>query len=183
MGYSGNTDGLQRAGEVPSDIASQGTVPVAEAPAADGSDRRKYHRDKVLKSAKVIVNHGQTVFDCLVLDESPGGVYIDLGALVSLPHEVTIQYGSGATFQAERRWNAGTRFGFEFQGPQVISRETAKRLEVIGQILNAQGLPAAVELLRLAHFFDNPQLRRIAEDAAAAHARLQGALHGQDIIF
>jgi len=181
MGYSGNTDGLQCAGEVPSEAIAPGAA--AAGAATEATDRRKHHRDKVLKSAKIIVNHGQTVFDCLVLDESPAGVFIDLGALVALPPEVTIQFASGATFQAERRWNAGTRFGFEFHGPQVISRETAKRLEVIGQILNSQGLPAAVELLRLAQFFDNPQLRRIAEDAATAHARLQGALHGQEIIF
>jgi hypothetical protein len=181
MGYSGNSDVLQRSGGAPPDFGAGDPPPPKTT--GDGSDRRKFPREKVLKSAKIIVNHGQTVFDCLVLDESPAGVYIDLGALVALPPEVTIQYGSGATFLAERRWNAGTRFGFEFHGPQVISRETAKRLEVIGQILNSQGLPAAVELLRLAQFFDNPQLRRIAEEASTAHARLQGALHGQEIAF
>lgn len=167
-------------------VASHGSaVPAGAviAPLEDhGAERRKQLRVKVLKGAKIIGDTGRTIFDCLVLDESSGGALVEMGALVPLPSEVTIQFSSGAKYRAEPRWTAGTKYGLRFVGPQIVSQETSNRLKSVGEILSNQGLPAAMETLRLLRFFDNSELRRIAEDAEAAHTRLDSVLSSKAIL-
>jgi len=159
------------------------TMPVNSAVStANPADRRRHVRTRVLKSAKVITPGGHSIFNCLVLDESEDGVFVDLGGVAAIPDTVTIQFASGATFPAIRRWSAGAKCGFEFSGPQIISHETANRMNVIGKILNDHGIPAAVDTLRKADFFDNAELRKIAEAAHFAHIKLESALRGDKII-
>jgi hypothetical protein len=153
--------------------------PIHEASPLNAMDRRKHPRVRVLKAAKIILNDGNIVYDCLIMDESAGGVFVDMGALVALPPEVTIRFASGATFRAVRRWNSGTKFGFEYCGKQIISHETAKRMQAVCQILTNHGLPAAVNVLRIAQYFDSPELRRLATEAAAAHHKFESALRGE----
>jgi hypothetical protein len=159
------------------------TMPINSAVSTDNpADRRKHVRTRVLKAAKVITHGGHSVFNCLVLDESEDGVFVDLGGVVPIPDTVTIQFASGAAFPAIRRWSAGAKCGFEFSGPQIISHETANRMNVIAKILNDHGISAAVDTLRKADFFDNDQLRKIAEAAHFAHVKLEAALRGEKII-
>jgi hypothetical protein len=154
-------------------------APLAEdASAASHADRRKHARERVLKAAKIIFGGGDSVFNCLVLDESPEGIFVDLGAVVALPPEVTVQYGSGAAFRAQRRWSTGTKVGFQFVGAQIISHETARRMQLVAEIMQNHGLPAAMQTLRVAQFFDNTELRRAAESAEAAARRLDEVLAG-----
>jgi hypothetical protein len=167
MGYSGSID--------------RSNKPGAKAE-ANQAERRRHNRDAVLKAGRLIINEGRSVLNCLILDESPDGVFVDMGAIVALPRDVIIQYASGATFPAVLRWNAGSKCGFQFSGPQIISHETAKRMEVISEILTNHGLTAAVDMLRGVQYFDNPELERIALEAAAAQSRLEAALHGQKFI-
>jgi hypothetical protein len=164
----------------------QGQQPVYAAPANadDGlavSDRRDTSRKPVIKSAKIIVGASvsQSVFDCLVLDESQHGVLVDLGMVVNLPDEVTVQMGNGATYPARRRWSVGTKAGLEFSGAQIISSETAFRMLKVSDLLHAQGTQAAVAALRAARFFDMPALRAAAEEAEATYARLDMMLTGR----
>jgi len=149
---------------------------------ANPADRRKHPRARVLKAAKVITQGGNSVFNCLVLDESKEGVFVDLGGMMQIPDEVTIQFASGATLPAIRRWSAGTKCGFEFSGPQIISHETAHRMNTIADILDAHGIQAAFETLRKSDFFDNEDLRQAAESAYFAHAKLEATLRGEKII-
>jgi hypothetical protein len=149
-----------------------------EASEASHADRRKHARERVLKAAKIIFGGGDSVFNCLVLDESPDGIFVDLGAIVALPPEVTVQYGSGAAFRAQRRWSTGSKVGFQFIGPQIITHETARRMQVVAEIMKNHGLPAAMQTLRVAQFFDNAELRRAAEAAEAATRRLDAVLAG-----
>jgi hypothetical protein len=141
-------------------------------------ERRAFSRMPVIKSAKIICGAGvgQSVFNCLVLDETATGVLIDLGTLVPLPDEVTLQMGSGATYLARRRWGVGTKAGLEFIGGQIISGEMAQRMNEIAGMLIAQGVVAAVSMLRGARFFDHDELRRAAEEAQAAYHRLETLL-------
>jgi len=148
-------------------------------PSDNPANRRKHPRDRVLKAAKVITPGGHSVFNCLVLDESSEGVFVDFGGLMTIPDEVTIQFASGAAFPAVRRWSAGGKCGFEFSGPQIISHETANSMHVIAEILNRHGMQAAFEALRKANFFDNSELRKFAESAHAAHVKLEAALRGE----
>jgi len=159
--------------------AYEAAAPLAEdAAAVSHADRRKHARERVLKAAKIIFGGGDSVFNCLVLDESPEGIFVDLGAVVALPPEVTVQYGTGAAFRAQRRWSTGTKVGFQFVGPQIISHETARRMQLVAEIMQNHGLPAAMQTLRVAQFFDNTELRRAAEAAEAAARRLDEVLAG-----
>jgi hypothetical protein len=144
-------------------------------------ERRKSVRTPVLKGAKVIFAGGHSIYNCLVMDESTDGAFVDMGQVVPIPDEVILQFGSGATFRAQRRWSTGTKIGFEFIGGQIISQETASRLVVIRDILKNHGLAAAMKTLRAANFFDNTDLRKTAEDAEAAQNRLDAALAGNKL--
>jgi hypothetical protein len=153
-------------------------------PAAILAERRNAARIPVIKSAKIACGEGASkgVFNCLVLDESDKGVLVDLGTLVNLPDEVTLQFGGGATYVARRRWSAGTKAGLEFVGAQVITGETALRMMKLADILLTQGTIAAVSTLRASRFFDHAELRRAAEEAEAAYLRLEAILTGQQFI-
>jgi hypothetical protein len=148
------------------------------AAAAFDVDRRKHVREKVLKAAKIIFGGGDSIYNCLVLDESPEGIFVDMGAIVALPPEVTIQFNSGAAFRAVRRWSTGSKIGFQFVGPQIINHETARRMQLVSDIMKNHGLPAAMQTLRVAQYFDNMELRRAAEAAEAATSRLDAVLAG-----
>jgi len=152
-----------------------------EAAQAALAERRSASRAPVIKSAKIMVGDSmsQSIFNCLVLDESATGVLVDLGTLVILPAEVTVQLGGGGTYLARRRWGVGTRVGLEFIGSQIVSDETASRMGKIAGLLQAQGIGAAIGTLRAARFFDHAELRKAAEDAESAYYRLEAILTGR----
>jgi hypothetical protein len=147
--------------------------------AGSGAERRASPRRPVIRSAKLVFGEANVIYDCLVLDESAGGVMIDLGAMVKVPEEVTIRFNSGGAFPAQRRWAAGTKAGFKFTGGQIISQETALRMKKAADILEIQGLGPAVQMLRAVRFLDNDELRRAAEDAESTMLRLQAVLTGR----
>jgi hypothetical protein len=160
----------------------------AEGPAASagnrmaagfGEERRASPRSPVIRSAQLVFDQSNVVYDCLVLDESAGGVMIDLGAMIKVPEDVTIRFNSGGAFPAQRRWASGTRAGFKFTGAQIISQETALRMKKAADILEIQGLGPAMQMLRTVRFLDNEELRRAAEDAESAMLRLQAVLTGR----
>jgi hypothetical protein len=120
--------------------------------------------------------------DCLVLDETAKGVMVELGGLVALPDELTIRMQGGATYQAQRCWNIGTKAGLQFLGGQVVTGETVLRMSKIADLLQNQGVIAAVATLRAARFFDYQELRRAAEDAEGAFLRFEAILRGRESI-
>jgi hypothetical protein len=148
----------------------------------DPADRRRARRNPVIKAAKLIFNAAGSVHNCLVLDESSSGVLVDLGVMIAVPDDVTIQFGNGASFLARRRWTSGTKSGLNFAGAQIVTDEVALRMKRIADILRAQGLEAAIATLRAARFFDNIELRRSAEEVEAANARFEAALTGRLVI-
>jgi len=155
-----------------------GTATLESTETDSGDNRRRHAREKVLRAAKVIFGGGDSIYNCLVLDESPEGIFVDMGAVVSLPPEVTVQFSTGATFRAARRWATGSKIGFQFVGPQIITHETAQRMKVVHDILQTHGMPAAMQTLRVAQFFDNAELRRAADAADTAVRRLEMILSG-----
>ena len=120
-----------------------------------------------------------SVLNCYVLDESSGGVQVDLGAIVDLPDDLTIQFGTGATYLARRCWDRrNQKSAWEFTSGQLVNEETSTRMRKIAELLHAQGLAAAVRTLRAARFFDHEELRRAATEAEAAMARFVTMLQG-----
>lgn len=149
-----------------------------DASEADAAERRRARRKPVIKSAKIIINQAGSVINCFVLDESSGGVQVDLGTMLELPDDLTIQFGNGATYLARRCWSAGTRVGLQFTSAQLVSEDTAGRMRKIAELLHDQGLGAAVSTLRAARFFDHAELRHAAEEAEAATLRFEMMLLG-----
>jgi len=161
-----------------------------------GSERRVLPRHPVLRAARVRIGQalchgagldlgqgsgqglGESVFDCLVLDESPTGVLVDFGTVIPLPEDVSLHFVNGGSYLARRRWSMGTRAGLEFYGEQLISRDTADRMHRLSDILDAHGLPAALRTLRGADFYDQGALRTAAEEAEIAYLRFAALLTG-----
>jgi hypothetical protein len=165
------------------------TLPAKDSVLEDASpmspgERRNASRVPVIKSAKISFGPpgSQGIYNCLVLDESQSGVLIDLGTLVNLPEEVTLHMNAGATYLARRCWAVGTKAGLAFVGGQVVTGETAGRMRKIADVLQAQGVTAAVSTLRAARFFDQVELRRAAEKAEAAYFRFEAILNGHEPI-
>ena len=152
--------------------------------AADLAERRGDSRRPVIRSAKIFIgaNGGGGVFNCLILDQSSAGVLVDMGTLAELPEEVTLQMSGGASYLARRCWAVGTKAGLEFIGGQIVTEETSQRMARIAEVLQRQGVGAAVATLRAARFLDHDKLRHIAEAAEAAVQRLEAALTGQEPI-
>lgn len=144
------------------------------------SERRNAPRVPVIKSAKIITGGevSQGIYNCLVLDKSPSGVLIDLGAMFNLPEEVTLHMAGGATYKARRCWVVGTKAGLAFVGPQMLSADTVEKLAQLGRMMQLQGLPATLAALRAQHFFESDEVRRAAEAAEAAYHRLEVVLNG-----
>ncbi len=152
--------------------------------AAALAERRGDSRRPVIRSAKIFIgaNGGGGVFNCLILDQSSAGVLVDMGTLAELPEEVTLQMSGGASYLARRCWAVGTKAGLEFIGGQIVTEETSQRMARIAEVLQRQGVGAAVATLRAARFLDHDKLRQIAEAAEAAVQRLEAALTGQEPI-
>jgi hypothetical protein len=162
--------------------------PIGAKPPQDGvehnhftlAERRNAMRVPVIKSAKVITGGevNQSVYNCLVLDESPSGVLVDLGAIFSLPEEVVLHMMGGASYKARRCWAVGTKMGLAFTSQQMLSAEIIEKLAQLGRMMQAQGLPAIMAALRAQRFFDNDEVRRAAEAAEAGYHRLEAVLLG-----
>lgn len=141
------------------------------------AERRNTPRVPVIKSGKVVVggDYSQGVLNCLVLDETALGVLIDLGALFVLPEEMVLHISSGS-YKARRRWAVGTKAGLEFVGTQVVSTEIAAQKTKLLKLLEAQGVRAAMAMLRAQNYFNQPDLRRTAEEVEAAYYRFEAML-------
>ncbi len=162
-------------------MISEYPQPPSAAAQDNWAERRNGSRVPVIKSAQLSLGPGgeKGVLDCLVLDESPGGVLVDVGTLIALPPQVTVRMSSGATYHARSCWVKGTKVGLEFVGGQVIAGETALRMMKIADILHNQGVGVAVGTLRVARFFDHLELRHAAEEAEASVLRLEALLTGR----
>lgn len=143
-------------------------------------ERRHAVRVPVIKSARIVSagDGGQSVYNCLVLDESAAGVLVDLGAMFPLPEEMVLHMTGGASYKARRCWAVGTKAGLAFTGPQMLSAETVEKMNQLGGMLLAQGLPATLAALRAQGFFASEELRRAAEAAEVAYGRLESVLMG-----
>ncbi|MGE4483067.1 PilZ domain-containing protein [Acidocella sp.] len=172
---------LRKGSEMLSGKSYPHSLKAGDAPQSSFADRRNTARTPVIKSAKLIVGEGYSrgIYNCLVLDESAGGVLIDLGTLFNLPDEVVFHMVGGAMRRAKRRWTAGSKVGLEFVGEHLVSAETTHDMAEIARLIRAQGLLAGVSALRARHFFKQNQLQEMAEAAEAAYIRLEAMLKGQ----
>ena len=142
------------------------------------AERRNASRIPVIKSAKLLVGEGfsQGVYNCLVLDESLGGVLVDLGAVFTIPEEMIVHLTGGAMRRARRCWAVGTKVGLEYIGEQLVSDEAVQQMGEIAKLIGTQGLPAGIAAMRARQFFNHGDLREAAEEAEAAYYKLEALL-------
>jgi hypothetical protein len=78
------------------------------------SPRRGLNRQKTLKSAKIVFNKNQSVYDCFVRDLSETGAKLSLGDLVALPKTFALELHDGTRLQCERVRSMGREIGVRF---------------------------------------------------------------------
>jgi hypothetical protein len=90
------------------------------------ADRRRHFRKPVRKAAELTLRTGEDVFDCTVIDESEGGLQVELGEEIELPDEVVIRFSDHASQLVRRCWSLGTKVGYQFIDPAPAMRSTTK---------------------------------------------------------
>ena len=97
----------------PPDNAPAHETPTGSDPNRLGDeDRRQRRRKNVLDTAQILF--GDSTIDCLVLDQSPEGMNIRTGTVVSVPERVTIEFRN-TKVAATKRWARGLHMGFSFE--------------------------------------------------------------------
>ncbi len=81
------------------------------------ADRRRHFRSPVNRSAELTLHTGEEFFDCTVIDESDGGVQVELAEEIDLPDEVIIRFSDHASQLVRRCWSLGARVGYRFIDP------------------------------------------------------------------
>ncbi|MDE8348557.1 MAG: hypothetical protein POG74_03615 [Acidocella sp.] len=140
------------------------------------TEKRRTKRQRVVKSGKIIFGVADIAIDCLICDETSDGVLVETNTPVVVPVDVKIRLTNGGTYPAARRWALGNKIGFEFSGTRVFDPATIMGMSQIHHILQTQRIKQALLSLRRSGFFDNDEIRRVAEDAEAATLRLEQLL-------
>jgi hypothetical protein len=142
--------------------------------ALEQGGKRQKPRESVLQRGQLIFR--DSVIDCVVLDISAEGARVRTAVVVQIPDRVTLKVRGGAVLPAVQRWARGTEIGLAFAGQLSLTDERTQEARMIGRTLHEDGLAEALRRLRAANFFDDPELREMAEEAEAAKNRLEAAL-------
>jgi len=138
-------------------------------------NRRRSPRSAMLKRAQILA--GEAVYDCVVLDGSPGGARVQLETPTALPETMKIRFVGGVAAPAVQRWRNGAQSGLELleEGRQ-LNRVQAEQAWTAYEALRDGQLDRALRQLRQDHFYQDDALREAAEAAATARDRLEAAL-------
>ncbi len=86
-----------------------------EATPGGGADKRRQHRMRVLKSARIIFNGGYTVFDCRVKNVSEGGALLQMPSSLGIPTRFEIDIdNSRKPRQCTVMWRSDKMLGIAF---------------------------------------------------------------------
>jgi len=83
----------------------------------DYDDRRKYARVAKTVPTRLRLVGGGTWQPCAIVDESLSGAQIEVGKVMEIAGDVTVEMGAGDVRLAKIRWFRGTRAGLEFYQP------------------------------------------------------------------
>ena len=139
--------------------------------------KRHKPRESVLQRGQLVFH--DSIVDCVVLDISAEGARVRTSVVVQVPNRLTLRVRGGAVLPAEQRWARGAEIGLAFTGQLSLTDERREEARMIGKTLHEDGLAEALLRLRAANFFDDPELREMAEEAEAAKDRLEAALRAR----
>ena len=81
----------------------------------DEINRRQTPRARTLKHARIIFNHGASVFDCVVRNVSETGALLFVGGPVGIPHKFELAYGvANHGHPCTVRWRTEASLGVSF---------------------------------------------------------------------
>lgn len=78
------------------------------------AERRRHARARLLRRGRIVFRKGWASVDCVVLDISPDGARIKVGAMLGFPEHFELRVENGATREAVVRYRAGDVAGVEF---------------------------------------------------------------------
>jgi len=82
---------------------------------ADTHDERRRHRRRsVYRTAELVLSGGRDGVGCTILDESEGGLQVEMDHAFDLPQEALIKFSDTASQFVRRCWAKGNRAGFQY---------------------------------------------------------------------
>ncbi len=82
---------------------------------AQGSaERRSERRARTLKTAKIVFNHGHSVFDCRVRNLSASGALIEVQSMRGIPEQFEIVLDGATRRACAVLWCSGRLMGIRF---------------------------------------------------------------------
>jgi hypothetical protein len=147
------------------------------------ADRRRHFRRSVHRTAELTLQTGRQVYDCTVIDESDGGVQVDLGAEITLPDEVVIRFSDEASQLVRRCWSVGSKVGYQFVEPATAEVLRIRDVPPLARATAAVGVgeyacitPAALGLDRVAmdFMYSGARIHALLKDVLARDAAAIG---------
>lgn len=77
-------------------------------------DRRESERLRSLKGARIIFNNRSSIINCLVRNQSDGGVKLSLETPATLPDEFSLRFADGQEHRCIVRWRKLSELGVQF---------------------------------------------------------------------
>jgi hypothetical protein len=77
-------------------------------------ENRRDQRKRTFIGAKILLNDGASVMDCLVRDLSDGGARLALDGAATVPGEFGLALSDGRSFQCTVQWRTLTGLGVRF---------------------------------------------------------------------
>jgi hypothetical protein len=81
---------------------------------SENSDNRVSQRRRTLIGAKIVLNGGASVMDCIVKDLSDGGARLALDGAIAVPLEFRLVLSDGRVFDCVVRWRRVNMLGVSF---------------------------------------------------------------------
>ena len=78
------------------------------------SEQRHHARAHVLRRGKIVFRRGYGAIDCVVLDVSPEGARLRVGAWLGLPERFELRIENGAVHEARVRYRHLEEIGVQF---------------------------------------------------------------------
>ena len=80
-------------------------------------ERRHQLRSRTLKSARILLNHQQSVIDCVVRNLSPTGACLKVETTFGIPDRFDVMFDVDKTIRTCRLiWHKERQIGVEFEG-------------------------------------------------------------------
>jgi hypothetical protein len=77
-------------------------------------EQRHHARAHVLRRGRIVFRRGYAAIDCVVLDVSPEGARLRVGAWLDLPERFELRIESGGTHEARVRYRRLEEIGVQF---------------------------------------------------------------------